>query len=159
MGSASDGSRILLVDPHRLSLLVLGITLEQRGYVCECVENADDSIPRVTAFRPDVVIYDWRMQNGLGLPARLRAAAGVEGIGLSIIALSTQAEPEGFRETHQVDAYLVKPYDLACLLRALARARDRIDAPVAQSRVDSAREASSPPLTNLPVASRRLTRS
>lgn len=115
-------TRVLIVDGHRPSLVVLHISLQMRGFACECAETADDAVACVGVFVPDVVIYEWRMLGGIGLARRLRTACRNTVV---VIALSTQDEPDGFRDLEQVDEYVRKPYDLASLERSIARIRER----------------------------------
>lgn len=52
---------------------------------------------------PDVVLYEWRIIDGVGLARRLRRAFHQRRI--AIIALSTQSEPNNFSVDEGVAAY------------------------------------------------------
>jgi CheY-like chemotaxis protein len=105
--------RVLIVDEHGPSIAVLFHALTSRGFTCERACSAELALARVASFQPDVVIYEWNLSaGGRGLPQRLRAASTRA---LAVIALSTLDEPAGFREMEQVDAYLMKPLDVAQL--------------------------------------------
>lgn len=93
-----------------------------RGFTCECAETADAGVACVGVFRPDVVVYEWQMPGGAGLSRRLRTACSNA---IGVIALSTQDEPDGFRDLEQVDAYVRKPYDFGYLESAILRIRNR----------------------------------
>jgi DNA-binding response OmpR family regulator len=115
-------TRVLVLDEHYASALVLRLALEERGLVCRIATGADEALGQIVVFRPELVLYEWKLKDnaGIGLAARLRAVAD-KGCIPRIVALSTQTEPDGFRVREQVDAYFVKPFgsaDLDVLLAA-----------------------------------------
>lgn len=64
----------------------------------------------VASLALDVVIYEWNLRHGArGFVRRLRAVSMTR---LRVIVLSAQDEPVGFRDAEDVDAYLVKPFDI-----------------------------------------------
>jgi len=117
--------RVLLVDDHRPSLMVLRHAVTTRGNKVEMAESADNAITAIPTFRPDLVLYEWNLRGGvgLGLARQLRVAAGRSR--MIIVSVSTMDEPDDFREREDVDGYLVKPFDGAALDRVLALRRGR----------------------------------
>lgn len=96
------------MDPYVPSSIVLRVVLEQRGYVCAAAASASEGIVAMEAFSPDVVVYEWNMPEGKGLARRLRSNSPHP---VSIVAASTQAEPENFSAEEGVDSYLTKPFN------------------------------------------------
>lgn len=115
--------RVLVLDEHYASALVLRIALEERGHVCRISTGAEEALGQIVVFRPHVVIYEWKLKGGgLGLAARMQAVAD-KACAPVIAVLSTQTEPDGFRAREQVDAYFVKPFSLEVLDELLAQVR------------------------------------
>lgn len=117
--------KILIVDEHPPSVAVLSLALTSRGYVCEAASTAAEALACAVQFQPHVVIYEWDLHggDGPGLAQRLREASAAL---VMVIALSARDEPEQFRQTERVDAYVTKPVDLADLESMFGdRARSR----------------------------------
>ena len=112
--------KILVVDDHGPSIAVLCHALTSRGHACEAVSSATDALDCVGRFQPQVVFYEWNLRDGrgLGLAARLRAASQSVAF---VIALSTLNEPDEFRNSEHVDAYLTKPFDVGQVESVLGR--------------------------------------
>lgn len=111
------GVKVLIVESHVPSFVVLRLALQAHGYVCDAAVTAADAVVAVTALDPHIVIYEWKVLDGVGLPQRLRAAS-MRGR-LPVIALSTQPEPDDFRSNERVDAYITKPFQADQLRRVL----------------------------------------
>lgn len=114
--------RILVVDEHRGSRLVMCHRLTSRGFVVRAASTPDDAIEAIGTFRPDVVLLEWifRGTGGFDVARKLRREGEKLAISFLLIATSTQDEPEGFRAAEDCDGYLVKPIvvaDLDQLLR------------------------------------------
>lgn len=110
--SKSAGLRILLIDDHPGSLLVLRHVLRSHGHACEGVQGAEPALLMVPVFQPQVIIYEWHLRNGrgIGLARRLRARCAAAQHQVAIVALSTLEEPDGFVEREGVDLYVNKPF-------------------------------------------------
>jgi DNA-binding response OmpR family regulator len=106
--------KILIVDEHAASLAVLCLRLKSCGYMCEAASNATDALLCAAEFQPHVVIYEWDLHGGggTGLARRLRDASLAV---VKVIALSARDEPEHFRQSERVDAYVTKPVDVTSL--------------------------------------------
>jgi DNA-binding response OmpR family regulator len=121
MKKADGGRRVLVLDEHAGSGLVISYALALLGHTCRTVRDVAATLAVLPTFKPDVVIYEWKLRDdaGIGLAARIRTAVGQAC--LRIIVLSTQNEPNGFRDQESIDAYLTKPFrtqDLDALLTA-----------------------------------------
>jgi DNA-binding response OmpR family regulator len=107
-----SGQRILVLDEHEGSNLVISCALTLLGHTCKTAESLTTAFALLPSFRPDIVIYEWMLQraNGVGLAARLRAALDACMVTPLIVVLSTQNEPARFREREHIDAYFTKPF-------------------------------------------------
>lgn len=110
--------KILIVDEHPPSLAVLAYALASRGYACEAACTAGEALARVAAWQPNVVVYEWDLRegDGRGLARRFRAASPSVTM---VISVSAHNEPEDFRDSEQVDGYLIKPFDVEQLERLI----------------------------------------
>ncbi len=122
MMSIAGGLRILLIDDHPGSLLVLRHVLRSHGHVCEGAQTADAALALVPALLPHVIIYEWHLRGGrgVGLAHRLRTECAGLRRQVAIVALSTLNEPDGFVEREGVDGYVNKPFCPDALDRLLA---------------------------------------
>lgn len=110
MPSLQSSLKILIVDEHAPSIAVLSHALASRGHACEAVATVENALACAASLALDVVIYEWNLRGGAhGFVRRLRATSVTR---VRVIALSAQDEPAGFRDDEDVDAYLVKPFDI-----------------------------------------------
>lgn len=123
--------RILIVDDERPARDKLRRMLEQAGGV-DAIDEARDGVEalqRIAECKPDAAFLDIQMPevSGLELAASLPAPA-------PLIVFVTAFDQYAIRafDADAID-YLLKPYDLARLQRALARLRERLQAPSAAS--------------------------
>jgi CheY-like chemotaxis protein len=117
-----SGQRVLVLDEHEESSLVISCALTLLGHKCVAVASLATTFELLPSFRPNVVIYEWKLQraNGIGLAARLRAALDACMVTPVIAVLSTQNEPAGFREQEHIDAYFTKPFHTTDLEKILS---------------------------------------
>jgi CheY-like chemotaxis protein len=103
--------RILLIDDHPGSLIVLRHALRCHGHACEAVQSVEKALALIPLFHPQVILYEWYLRGGcgVGLARRLRAQCTAHEAPSAIVALSTLNEPEGFVEREGVDGYVSKP--------------------------------------------------
>jgi two-component system response regulator MprA len=103
--------RFLVIDEHHASRFATSVALQQRGYVCLQVAGASEALSAIDTYAPDVVLLEWEFRDGsgIGLARRLRQRAASYDHALILIATSAQAETVGFRDSEELDAYLVKP--------------------------------------------------
>jgi two-component system LytT family response regulator len=118
--------RILIVDDERPARDKLRRMLAQQPQVSAIAEAADalDALERIAEFRPDALFLDIQMPevSGLELAASLPAPA-------PLIVFVTAFDQYAIRafDANAID-YLLKPYDLARLQRALQRLGERYQA-------------------------------
>jgi CheY-like chemotaxis protein len=108
--------RILVVDDEPNARGALGELLREEGYEVDTAADGLAALPKLAAFRPDVLLTDLRMpgMDGLELVARARAGAGRAP---AVIFMSAS------RPTSPIDDdFLEKPVRLRSLLAAVERA-------------------------------------
>lgn len=120
----SGGTRVLVVDDERSIRIFLRASLAVEGYLVHEVENGQEALREVPAWRPDVVILD------LGLPdmdGREVIAGLREWTQVPIIVLSVRE-----REQDKIaaldagaDDYLTKPFSVGELLARIRAALRR----------------------------------
>jgi DNA-binding response OmpR family regulator len=113
--------RVLLLEDHDGSRFVMRQAFASLGYECRAVGNTNGLLQAVTAFDPDVIIYEWatRGEQRLGLSHQVREQTGRHPV--VVIVLSAVDEPPGFRASESIDAYLTKPMNLATLESLIRR--------------------------------------
>lgn len=116
--------RVLVLDDHEPSRIVMSYWLEMRGYACLTAANAADALAAFEDFAPDVVIFtsDPRRSSVGELAARFRALAEASPRHLQLIAVSVFNEDINDGRSEMIDAYLVKPIDMRVLVRLLETA-------------------------------------
>lgn len=117
--------RVLIVDDERPARDKLRRMLEQeRISAIDEARDGVDALQRIAAFRPDACFLDIQMPevSGLELAASLPAPA-------PLIVFVTAFDQYAIRafDANAID-YLLKPFDLARLQRALQRLRERLQA-------------------------------
>lgn len=118
--------RILIVDDERPARDKLRRLLAQCPGVTDVAEARDgvEALQRIDAFKPDVAFLDIQMPevSGIELAASLPAPA-------PLIVFATAFDEYAIRafDANAID-YLLKPYDLARLQRALTRVSQRLGA-------------------------------
>ncbi len=116
---------LLVVDDVLMSCDVADALLRAAGHTVTCVESGAEAITAVSNTDFDVVLMDVRMpeMDGLEATRRIRALEGGRGR-VPIIASTAHAFTEQVEECRAagMDGHLSKPFNLATLLAAVARA-------------------------------------
>ncbi|HEU4372045.1 MAG TPA: response regulator [Telluria sp.] len=116
--------RVLIVDDERPARDKLRRMLEQDGGISAIDEARDgvEALQRIAEFKPDAAFFDIQMPevSGLELAASLPDPAPL----VVFVTAFDQYAISAF-DANAID-YLLKPYDLARLQRALARLRERM---------------------------------
>jgi CheY-like chemotaxis protein len=91
--------RVLVVDDHGPSRLLLRRLLERKGHLVEEADDGLDGVRKALAWKPDVAVVDLDMPvvDGYGVAMRLRQALGQ---GIRLIALTpnySSPSPQGGR--------------------------------------------------------------
>ena len=115
----SRPTRILLLDDHDGSRLVMRYALTALGYDCLAVGDTLAALTITGVFEPHAILYEWSTRSGerAGLSFRFRDRLPERA--LSVVILSALDEPDDFRSREEIDAYLIKPLaprDLASTL-------------------------------------------
>lgn len=119
---------ILLVEDDVAIRETVSECLSSEGYRVAAAEHGADALARLTGGeRPALVLLDLVMpvMNGAELVARVRAEPSLAGLPVVLMTAAISVPTEALP---QVDATLVKPFDLDDLLAAVARL-----APLAQA--------------------------
>ena len=121
--------RILIVDDNEVFRLPLQRALEAAGFEVIAVPSAEDAIDVLDGSTVDVLLTDQRLprMDGVQLITRVKATHPAMGI----IAMTAYGTIESAVEARRrgADDYLVKPFEVPDLLRALHRALDQQKSP------------------------------
>jgi CheY-like chemotaxis protein len=112
---------ILLVEDDAAIRETVSECLSSEGYRVDAVEHGAEALARLTSGeRPALVLLDLVMpvMNGAELVARVRAEPALAALPVLLMTAAITAPREALPE---VDATLVKPFDLDDLLAAVAR--------------------------------------
>ena len=121
--------RILIVDDKEGFRLPLQRALEAAGFEVIAVPSAEDAIDVLDGSTVDVLLTDQHLprMDGVQLITRVKATHPAMGI----IAMTAYGTIESAVEARRrgADDYLVKPFEVPDLLRALHRALDQQKSP------------------------------
>ncbi|MCF7987662.1 MAG: HDOD domain-containing protein [Methylovulum sp.] len=106
-------AKILIVDDNHDLRKLLAITLDTPDYQVTLVNTADDAVPLLTSFKPDLVITDVMMpgkMNGYQLCDCIKRNPGHSF--MKVLLLTARGRPEDIKEGIRVkaDAYMTKPF-------------------------------------------------
>lgn len=103
--------KILIVDDEISIIQTLDFFL-YKEFVLKCTGSAEEALSVVLDFKPDLIITDLKLPNkdGLMLTKEIRKINQFKTI--PIILISAFGIGENYVETHQVNAYLSKPFSL-----------------------------------------------
>lgn len=127
--------RILIVDAHEPSRLVIAIHLRLRGYQCIAVASYEEALRTIDEFRPNVIVIEWATRAGrhIDLVDGLRShAARVDAVP-RIVVVTHEHEAPNASALATVDAYFKKPVDFPILEEFIRSAVD-------EGRVDQRRD-------------------
>ena len=118
----SGNPRILLVDDDADLLHLMSVRLKAHGFDVNAVNNAENALSRIAAYRPHVVVTDLKMpgMDGMALFEIIQKRY----LRLPVIILTAHGTiPDAVAATQQgVFEYLVKPFDGNLLLNKLDKA-------------------------------------
>lgn len=120
--STTSRTRVLLVEDHVDTAILLAEYLGISGMEAEYAHNASDGIEKAASFRPHVVVTDFRLpdMDGAGAVARIRALPGCEQT--KTICYSGDARVRA--DSHGFDAFVLKPGDAQEIVDAIRRLLD-----------------------------------
>jgi CheY-like chemotaxis protein len=111
---------VLVIDDSPLRLAMIGEALRGDDATPVLAGGADAMSALERGPRPDVVVIDLDLRDGLAVLAQLEAA--VEGL-VPVVALTS--EPRRLLEAGVADAVLAKPFDLGQVRASVRRALER----------------------------------
>lgn len=116
--------RILLVDDNEDALDLLSKVLEEAGHDVATAHDGPDALAILDRYRPSVVVIDIGLpvMDGHDLAARVRASCAEPPYLVALTGYGQDADRERSRAAGFGD-HLVKPVDVAQLLRIIGRAR------------------------------------
>ena len=118
-------TRILMVDDNEVFRRPLQRALEAAGFEVVAVPSAEDALDILDGSTVDLVLTDYRLpgMDGVQLITRIKATHPA----MAIIAMTAYRTVESAVEARRrgADDYLVKPFEMADLLRALHRALEQ----------------------------------
>ncbi|MDD5249782.1 MAG: response regulator [Rhodocyclaceae bacterium] len=120
---AQQGRRILIVDDLAETRLLLRALLEPLGFVLAEAADGAQAVAAVAAFRPQLILMDWRMPRVDGLEATQRIRARGDITQPRIVMLTANALDESRQQALATgaDDFLRKPYEEAELYAMLEK--------------------------------------
>ena len=127
--------RLLVVDQHDASRLVLMIAFRRRGYTCEGVSNVPDALAALSRLKPEVILLEWslRDQRDVNLARRLRAGASALALSPRIVVVTHEFAPPDTADLMEIDAYLSKPVPVQLIEATLRRLEADSAAPIEET--------------------------
>lgn len=120
--TATEGP-ILIVDDDASVRSTLEEILDLEGYPFESAKDGYEALRAIEKTRPSLIVLDMRMAglDGWSFAQKLRE----RGHRLPILLMTADQGARRWAEELGADGYLAKPFDLADLLDAIERLRDR----------------------------------
>jgi two-component system response regulator AtoC len=116
------GTRVLLVEDNEVFRRPLQRALEAAGYAVVAVSSGEDALASLDGSRIELVLTDQHLprMGGIALVARIKARQPA----VRVIVMTADATSESAIDAGRggADDYLVKPFEMPELLRALHRA-------------------------------------
>ncbi|MGE3454988.1 MAG: hypothetical protein AB7O24_07755 [Kofleriaceae bacterium] len=116
-GKSAASQRLLVVDGHGPSRIVMCLALRTRGYACVQTASESEAMDSIAAFRPTVILVDDSL--GPDVPRRLRDHAKRFAANVQLVSISVEDSPTAV----DADLCLTKPVDVPALDRWLRRSR------------------------------------
>lgn len=120
---ADRGRRILVVDDMAEARLLVRSLLEPLGFRVDEADNGRAAVEMTAAFKPDLVLMDWRLPELDGLAATRQLRERPDLAGVRIVMLTANVLDESRREALAAgaDDFMAKPYEEADLYTLLER--------------------------------------
>ena len=117
------GARILVVDDHPPTVMLIRSALEAEGFSVSSASNGAEGLLAINAQRPDLVILDVIMpvMDGFQTLRVLRETAETKELPVLILTCRKEDEDllQGWRSG--ADLYLTKPFELEALVSVVKR--------------------------------------
>ena len=116
-------AKILIADDDKVTLNLLGVTLQKAGYQIVTAQDAMQAVMTAHRLRPDAILLDVMMPGGGGMGVLKKLKASSQTQLIPVVAMSSSPEPE--LQDHLLaegaHAFLKKPVDLVELRGVLGR--------------------------------------
>lgn len=112
-------SKILIVDDSKEILEIMQYFLEMKGYEVKCISKADDLLPSIHSFLPDLIILDIFLHGEDGREICRNLRKSVETKYLCIILFSASGNDAKKYKEYGADDYLEKPFGLVELINKI----------------------------------------
>jgi len=122
---------LLVAEDNPVNQVVVRLMIEKLGHRCDMVENGEEALSHLARVSYDALLLDCQMPvlDGYQTARRIRSGSGV-GVrsDIPIIALTAYAMAEDRARCIDagMDDYVTKPLELAGLIEALERLRQRL---------------------------------
>lgn len=119
---AADGVRIVVVDDHVDTAMMMSALLRLAGHEVEAAHDGQAAVLAVERFKPDVVLLDLGLpdMDGCEIARRLRQTPAGKDVLLIALTGYTQAEHVAATRQAGFDHHLTKPVDLSSVRRLIA---------------------------------------
>ncbi|TJZ75557.1 hybrid sensor histidine kinase/response regulator [Chitiniphilus eburneus] len=119
--------RILLAEDSPVNQRVVQRYLQQYGYEVVVAQNGEEALACVRREPFDLILMDWQMpvMDGLEATRRLRAEPASQYCPIVALTANAQGEAEVLCRDAGMDAFLVKPLDLARMRSTIERLLNR----------------------------------
>jgi two-component system, cell cycle response regulator DivK len=115
--------RVLVVEDNEKNMKLVRDVLQASGYTTLEAQTGEEAVEHARAQEPALVLMDVHLPGIDGVEALGRLRADARTASIPVVALTAQAmsgERERFLEAG-FDGYLAKPFDIAELVRVVAR--------------------------------------
>jgi DNA-binding response OmpR family regulator len=111
---------VLLVEDNHLLRWWMTSSLKREGWVVVATQSVDEATSLAGAYPFDVLITDWRLQDGhSGFEVLARLRATYPGIPAILISAEADADLEARARTEGFDVVIRKPFPLAEIVGAV----------------------------------------
>jgi two-component system, OmpR family, response regulator BaeR len=109
--------KVLLINDDPDFQRLIKKYLSRKGFLAETIDMADDVIPFVEEFKPDVIIVDMKMETDKGICSQLRQELKIEA---KLVLLSDQSVKPTTLHICKPDVVLQKPFHPEELVEKIA---------------------------------------
>lgn len=117
---------VMIVDDHRLSAEMLGMLLQQFGYITALHYNAFDALNILDEFRPKYIFLDLKMPGVDGIELSKKIRQNIENSEIVIIALTGVACDYDLKAINKAgfNYHLEKPIEINLLKAIMTELKD-----------------------------------
>jgi DNA-binding response OmpR family regulator len=112
-------SKILIVDDSRDILEAMEYFLTEKGYEVKSISTADELLPAIHSFLPDLIILDIFLHGEDGREICKKLRSSIETKYLCILLFSASGKDVKKYKEYGADGYLEKPFGLNDLIKRI----------------------------------------